>query len=96
MAKAESFKVAVEKTVEDYNKYRSPEAAASLIEISDKELTIDFAGSFCLGCGIGDHFEDFIYEVKGYTDVEMATASFEQTEPEKFRVKFIFRIVKLP
>ncbi len=59
----------------EFNKYRSPEANVSLIEIKDKEnknkeksklkrkiyLDFLFTGHFCFTCGYYDYFEDFLY-----------------------------------
>lgn len=87
------FRAAIQKAVKDYNKYRSPEARVSVVKIGDDQLTMDFSGSFCRGCGVSDYFEDFIYELKQYaTDVEMTILGFDQIEPEKFRVKFAFKL----
>lgn len=89
-----SFQAAVRKAVSDYNRYRSPEAAATLVEIGENQLTVDFGGAFCLGCGVGDYFEGFIYELKRYAKVKMTVSSFEQIEPLKFRVKFSYSLLR--
>jgi len=87
-----SFRVAVQRAIKDYNKFRRPEAKASLVKIGKNQLTIDLEGSFCRGCGVSDYFEDFIYELKRYARVKINISSFEQTEPEKFRVKYNVRL----
>ncbi|MFW6117193.1 MAG: hypothetical protein ACOC6G_01235 [Thermoproteota archaeon] len=38
------------RAVKEYNRYRSPEAEASLVEIDDNEVMVDFEGSFCRTC----------------------------------------------
>ena len=48
----------VKKAVEEFNKYRSPEAKANLISIG-KSLRIEFTGVFCKTWGFYDYFEDF-------------------------------------
>ncbi len=88
--KLTSLEKAVKQAIEEYNRYRSPEAKADLIEVGNSQLTVDFEGSFCRGCGVSDYFEDFIYELKRHAEVEMIVTSFEQIEMEKFRVKFSF------
>lgn len=85
-----SFEEVVQNTVKHYNKHRSPEVIARLVQIGENELAIDFEGPFCGGCGVNDYFEDFIYELKRYSKVKIAVSSFEQTEAEKFRVKYTF------
>jgi len=84
----ESFEKAVAKAIKTYNKYRSPEATAKLVEMKGGELIIDFEGSFCRTCGVSEYFEDFIYELKGLMDVQMEILSFEYKGHEKFRVKY--------
>ncbi|MCL7385355.1 MAG: Lrp/AsnC family transcriptional regulator [Thaumarchaeota archaeon] len=84
-----SFKDSILKTIEEYNKYRSPEAKAKLVKISDKELVLDFEGSFCRTCGVFDYFEDFIYELQKLIDVKMKVESFKEHGYERFRVKYV-------
>jgi len=50
-----SFEKAVAKAIETYNKYRSPEATARLVEMKGGELIIDFEGSFCRTCGVSEY-----------------------------------------
>lgn len=45
--------------IEEYNRYRSPEAKAKLISISGDTFKIEFTGSFCYTCGFYDYFEDY-------------------------------------
>ncbi len=84
-----SFKDSVLKAIEEYNKYRSPEAKAKLVKISDRELVLDFEGSFCRTCGVVDYFEDFIYELRELIDVKMKIKSFKELGHETIRVKYI-------
>ena len=83
-----AFEKAVAEAIETYNKYRSPEATAKLVEMKGGELIIDFKGSFCGTCGVSEYFEDFIYELKGLVDVQMEILSFEYRGYEKFRVRY--------
>jgi hypothetical protein len=84
-----SFRDSVLKAIKEYNKYRSPEAKAKLVKISEKELVLDFEGSFCRTCGVSDYLEDFIYELQKLVDVKMRVASFKKHEHETIRVKYI-------
>lgn len=63
-ASSTNLKNAVLRTIEVYNKYRSPEATAKLVTIEKNGFEIDFDGSFCTSCGARDYFEDFIYELE--------------------------------
>ncbi len=51
----------IEKSIQLYNKYRSPEATAQLIELSDKEIKIKLSGTYCETCGLYDWIEDLKY-----------------------------------
>ena len=54
-----SIKEKIVKAVDEFNKYRAPEARAKLILVSEKSFKIEFAGSFCRTCGYHDYFDDF-------------------------------------
>jgi hypothetical protein len=54
----------VEAAVEEFNKYRSPEAVAKIIEFSEGQVTIELSGPFCRGCGLYDYFDDLKIELE--------------------------------
>lgn len=47
-----------------YNRYRSPEARARLVSVSDDKIEVRISGSFCETCGIYDWLEDLVYVAK--------------------------------
>lgn len=49
--------------INEYNKYRSPEANAELIEYKDRRFRVKFTGPYCRTCGYYDYFEDLVYEL---------------------------------
>ena len=51
----------VEEAIELYNRYRSPEAVASLVDVKGSVVVIEFRGSFCHTCGVVDWIEDMKY-----------------------------------
>jgi superoxide reductase len=61
------LKELIEDAVEEYNKYRSPEANAKIVRIEKHCFQVDFTGSFCRTCGFYDYFDDLriILENKG-------------------------------
>ncbi|MGB9853743.1 MAG: hypothetical protein ACPLRY_02920 [Candidatus Bathyarchaeales archaeon] len=77
------------KAIEEYNKYRRPEAKAKPVKINEKELVLDFEGSFCRTCGVSDYLEDFIYELQKLVNVKIKIASFKEHKPETIRVRYI-------
>ncbi|MEM1574865.1 MAG: hypothetical protein QXF09_01770 [Nitrososphaerota archaeon] len=52
------IKEKIEKIIEEYNKYRVPEAEARLISFDKKYLKVEFKGNFCYSCGFYDYFDD--------------------------------------
>lgn len=67
-----STKEKIAKAIEEFNKYRAPEAKAKLISLDEKSFKIEFTGSFCLTCGFYDYFDDykvFLQEVGLETEI---------------------------
>lgn len=80
------------RTVEVYNRYRSPEATAKLLKLEEDGFAIEFEGSFCQSCSVQDYFEDFVYELKGLNNnVEAEIQEIEQTSPRSFKVHFVVK-----
>jgi len=79
------------RAVEVYNRYRSPEATAKLLNLEKDGFTIEFKGSFCQSCGVQDYFEDFVYELKGLNNVEAEIQEIEQTSPQSFKVRYLVK-----
>lgn len=61
MRKEGTLVKALDKAIELYNKYRSPEAHARLMGIKGDFVFIEFSGSYCMTCGLYDWIEDFVY-----------------------------------
>ncbi|HII72005.1 TPA: hypothetical protein HA265_04590 [Candidatus Woesearchaeota archaeon] len=64
----------IKETIEEYNKYRSPESHATLFKQNVKSFVINFSGTYCRTCGFYDYFEDFrlMLETKG-VETKMTT-----------------------
>lgn len=77
------------KTIEVYNRYRSPEATAKLVAVEKDGFIIDFEGPFCTSCGVRDYFEDFIYELETINrKIKLKLAETKPMEPQRFRVRY--------
>jgi hypothetical protein len=48
----------IEAAVEEFNKYRSPEAVAKIVEADENQAKLEFSGPFCVSCGVEDYFDD--------------------------------------
>jgi hypothetical protein len=55
----QSLEQEIEKKIEEYNKYRTPEVVARLISLDSSSFNIEFKGHFCYTCGFYDYFDDF-------------------------------------
>jgi superoxide reductase len=53
------IKEKIEKAIEEFNKYRVPEAIARLISFEEGFFSLEFTGSFCETCGFYDYFDDY-------------------------------------
>ncbi|ADC66556.1 conserved hypothetical protein [Ferroglobus placidus DSM 10642] len=69
--------------IEKFNKYRSPEAHAELLEFEKRKAKVLFTGPFCVSCGVYDYFEDLI------VDLNAKVEGFEEFE-EGFVVTYVF------
>lgn len=77
-----SVRDAVERTIRKYNRYRSPEATAELLELKGNRAVVKFSGPFCWTCGVTDYVEDFVYELADVSDFEVAISELEFREDE--------------
>jgi hypothetical protein len=59
-----SLQSTIEHTIQEYNRYRKPEAVAKIKQIASDRFEVEFSGPFCQSCGVYDYFEDFIYDLE--------------------------------
>ena len=87
----ETLEEIIRRAVEEYNRYRSPEAVARVLEFKEGSVLIEFSGTFCETCGVYDWLEDFIYELERL-DVGL-TARIEAwgRVSDRFLVRFAVR-----
>ncbi|MEM0017336.1 MAG: desulfoferrodoxin family protein [Candidatus Korarchaeum sp.] len=50
---------AVLKAIDKYNSLRGRESIATILQVTDKTIKVEFSGNFCRTCGFYDYFEDF-------------------------------------
>jgi len=79
----------IKKVIKEYNKYRSPEVTARLIDIEDNFFKVEFGGSFCYTCGFYDYFDDFkiLLEDNGLKTNITEIKKFDEGAIVKFVVK---------
>jgi hypothetical protein len=79
----------VSRAIEVYNRYRSPEATAKLVEVEKDGFIIEFEGPFCMSCGVRDYFEDFICELENVSrSLRVEVKETEPSGPQSFRVRY--------
>ena len=77
------------RTIEVYNRYRSPETTAKLVAVEKDCVIIDFEVPFCTSCGVTEYFEDFIYELETINKTfKLELADTKSTYPQSFRVQY--------
>ncbi len=82
----------VSKAITVYNKYRSPEATAKLVEAEKDVFIIEFEGPFCKSCGVTEYFEDFIYDLVDISgSLRAEIKAVEPVGPQSFRVQYVVR-----
>lgn len=85
-------RIVVLRAIENYNRYRSPEAVAKLVETGEGYVVIDFTGSFCFTCGVYDWFEDFIYELRQIEErYRVEISSVVKNDYDSFRVRYVVK-----
>lgn len=50
----------IREAIEEFNRYRSPEATAKLLSLEKDRFRVRFTGIFCRTCGFHDYFDDFV------------------------------------
>ena len=81
----------IEEAVEAYNRFRSPEATASIVRMEGSELVIDFQGSFCATCGVYDWLDDFIFEIQNIEFFDLKINRIVHLGLDKIRVQYTLR-----
>ncbi len=80
----------IRKTVNLYNRLKSPEAITKIEKITIDIVTIEFTGSFCYDCGgILTYVEDFAKDFKVFVDyIELKVRGTKQISPRCFQVEY--------
>ena len=78
-------------SIDFYNRTRSPEATARLLEIDLNQgfFKVEFTGSFCLTCGLRDWLEDLAYILQS-EGVDAVLK--EYVEKDEFKIIGLFEI----
>ncbi len=79
----------LEKAVKEYNRYRSPEAVARIVETSGEAFMLEYSGPFCRSCGVNDYFEDMIFELERLNDMRVSLQKIQEVEDGVYQVRYL-------
>ena len=84
----------VHKTVQLFNRLRSPQALTKVIYVSPEIVTIEFSGSLCYECGdVEKYVEEFQKDFKVFIDyIELSAGKAKETAPHGFQVNFFVKV----
>jgi len=88
---SEGMRAQIEDAIKTYNKFRSPEVTAELLEIDNRNrtITVIFKGTFCRTCGFYDYFEDFAYDMLDEAKIQTKILNVnEEWTTESFKVTY--------
>ena len=87
------LEAALRKTVLLYNRLKSPEAVAKIVQVSPEMVIISLSGSFCYECGdIQKYVEDFAKDFKVFVDyAELTAPKTRETSPRSVEVNYLVR-----
>ena len=79
----------IRRTVARYNRFRSPEVIARVIQVTPTNVTIAFSGAFCASCGVLGYIEGFIAEFKSFTSkAELKIEKTREASPRRLEVNY--------
>jgi len=76
----EELREKVEKAIEEFNKYRKPEAVARLLSLSERAIVLEIAGPYCRSCGLADWFDDFAVELRAQGGPRAVFTDYEPSD----------------
>ena len=92
----EELKLKVERALEEFNKYRAPEAVARLVSLDEKELVLEIAGPYCRSCGLADWFDDFSIELQAAGGPRAVFVDYEPSSERDEAYLVTYRIEREP
>lgn len=85
------FLTKIKQGIEEFNRYRSPEAIASIVEIKGNKIKVRVSGPFCRTCGFQDYFDDLKIEIESNVGADLEIVDTKEEGEESYLVKFAFK-----
>jgi len=82
----------VKAAIEEFNKYRSPEAVAKLVDVGEGFTVIELSGPFCRSCGLYDYFDDLKIELEEKMGCPIEISKIEGGEGEGYLITYRKRV----
>ncbi len=83
----------VRKTIELYNRLRSPQIKASLVFLSSTIVIVSFTGGVCFSCGVLEYVEGFAQQFKILSGkAELKVGKTRQLNPRTFEADYSVKI----
>jgi hypothetical protein len=88
-----TLEAAVRKTVELYNRMKSPAAYAKTILVTPDTVTVSFTGTFCVNCEIPmNYVEDFAKDFVIFSDkFTLKTITTKLTDKDSVEVTYLVK-----
>ncbi len=67
----------INNALNEYNKYRFPEAKARILKLENDKLVVMIEGSYVTTCGLYDWLEDLIYILEKF-DIDASISKIEE------------------
>ncbi len=86
-----TLEAAIRKTVELYNRMKSPQAFAKTILLTPETVTVSFSGTFCVNCEVPvNYVEDFVKDFVIFSDkFELKTEITKLTSKDSVEVTYL-------
>ncbi|MGB9623801.1 MAG: hypothetical protein ACPMAQ_02975 [Phycisphaerae bacterium] len=78
----------------EFNRYRSPEAVADLIDTEDDKIKVKLSGPFCRTCGVYDYFDDLRMELEKTLNKPLIIARVDDGEGESYVITYLIEGAK--
>ena len=86
-----TLEAAVRKTVELFNRMKSPAAFAKTVQLTPDTVTVSFAGTFCVNCEVPmNEVEDFTKDFVIFSDkFSLKTTATKLTSKDSIEVTYL-------
>ena len=87
------LEAALRKTVLLFNKIKSPQAVAKIVNVSPEVVIVSFSGPFCYECGdVQKYVDSFTQDFRVFIDyAELTAGKTREATPHTFEVSYLVK-----